>query len=277
MTSESFVDDRFLAADLLTSTKIHALFEHRRVRLLARELDAESFAVWEKEATVIQQAIYVLDTYYETSPNLLQACEAPMWQGVINAITASRGSADAIVWSAFAALQRYATVERRIHAFDSIDVQEFGRVVDLKCADVRIARALIWDHAGQYPDRAEMAFWNLYDQCWELIEDVLDLDEDGGDWNFNFWLYLLMSGQAPDGGVVEVAALLERKLSELEELSMTARPHLRRLCHEELSRTKVVGARTLRICDRITGQVIASGKVTSFQRQLENPNIKVAS
>jgi hypothetical protein len=55
----------------------------------------------------------------------------------------------------------------------------------------------------------------MYDEAWELIEDLVDLGEDGLDWNFNFWLYGYMAGVAGEWGASGAAPVLVRKLRSL--------------------------------------------------------------
>ena len=61
-----------------------------------------------------------------------------------------------------------------------------------------------------------LRYWEIYDEAWELIEDLVDIGEDGRDWNFNFWLYTFMAGGSGSAGVIGAANVLVRKLRALE-------------------------------------------------------------
>src|SRR5207244_974042 len=99
---------------------------------------------------------------------------APLWNAVTNYLVASPAAVGPSGWAAFEDLRCYADVERRLHAFDEIDMREFGAILSLKCADVRIGRDLVWSYCRRSIGSAENTFWRLYDQCWELIEDLED-------------------------------------------------------------------------------------------------------
>lgn len=197
--------------------KTLALFQGRLVLSLARmHLDPDAFAEWFRHACSVQQAIYDIDHYYERSACIEIGLEAPLWSDVERHLRMGTATPGMTVWSAFQDLRRYADAERRLHALDVIDPREFERLLLLKCSDVRIARALIWSYGGHMPVPSECHFWSVYDQCWELIEDLQDLHEDGRDWNFNFWLYSFMAGQSAEEGIGAATELLKRKVSELQ-------------------------------------------------------------
>jgi hypothetical protein len=208
---------RIITGDVARKAQI--LLDQRRVFSVAQsELDQESLSEWSRTALTIQAAIYRIDRYFETSSCIDPKTEVPMWREVECHLRGSARRRDAEVWGAFADLRRYADVERRIHAFDAIDAREFESFLFLKCSDVRLSRYLIWSYRRRAPRPYESAFWSIYDECWELIEDISDLDEDGTDWNFNFWLYSFMAGRSATEGIEAVSALLERKISELQDI-----------------------------------------------------------
>lgn len=200
------------------AAKARALLAQRGVIGLARQvLDVDGFAVWREHAVSIQAAIYRLDHHYEVSRVIEWRKEAPLWWDIqLRLAQVPQGSGD--LWDAFESLRSYADVERRIHCADPIDSREFEGLLIQKCADVRIARSLAWALGCRLPSRWEIAFWNVYDQCWEIIEDFVDIREDGQDWNFNFWLYAAMARLRSVGVLETVQDLLKGRLSDLEQL-----------------------------------------------------------
>jgi hypothetical protein len=248
--------------------KAQALLMQRQVIPAAdSELDPDAFAAWFREAVTIQEAIYRIDLYYEGSARIEAVTEAPLWSAVERLLCVGLAAASPHIWAALEDLRRYADAERRVHTMDPIDFREFGTILSLKCADVRIARTLIWSYTGRALGAAEIAFWSLYDQCWELIEDFEDLDEDGKDWNFNFWLYPFRSGRSAIAGVESVAGLLRRKLVELRDvyqrLPSSAMPRYQGRLARTLSTAKTVERRRGRVFAAIAG-----GNVTPFAERL---------
>lgn len=206
-----------VSKSLAPLTKIQSLFTHRQVIAQARlDLDEDAYKEWLKQATQIQTSIYSIDDYYERSKSIETRVENPMWLATEEHLRANPASGASGIWSAYTDLKYYADAERRIHISDFIDPREFETILPLKCSDVRIARTLIWSYSSKPLSSAEIKFWSLYDQCWELLEDAIDLDEDGKDWNFNFWLYPFMMGGVTVNCVQQVTLLLQRKLHELE-------------------------------------------------------------
>jgi len=229
-----------------------------------RELAADAFSAWRQEVVAVQNEIYRIDGYYEQHTRIETAREAPMWCAVEDLLRSGVGGENARVFSALADLRRYADVERRIHVMDLIDAREFETILTLKCADVRIARTLISSYAGRTPEIAELTFWSCYDECWELIEDLQDLDEDGHDWNFNFWLYLFMSKQPARAGVEAAAELLRRKLVALQDIYQRMSLPARYLCQAPLMKTLAVAA-SMRSPERRVLGAIANGDVLPFR------------
>jgi hypothetical protein len=198
--------------------KARALLAERGVIALAREvLDVDEFAEWSEHAVGIQTAIYRLDHHYEVSKAIEWREEAPLWRDVQVRLAQVPGDSSDM-WAAFKNLRDYADAERRIHCFDPIDLREFEGILQQKCADVRIARSLVWTFGHRSVSRLEIAFWNIYDQCWEIIEDLVDIKEDGQDWNFNFWLYAPMAHLRTRIKIESVQDLLGRRLSDLEHV-----------------------------------------------------------
>lgn len=225
-------------ASSIQVTKAQELLAQRGVlALAARRLEPEAVRAWHASAIATQATIYSLDGYYEESAKIESGREAHLWRGVARRLYEGEGARDEGVWGAFEDLRRYAEAERRVHAFDPIDIREFGSILTLKCADVRIARSLVWCHDSRSVDVRERRFWCAYDECWELIEDLEDLDEDGRDWNFNFWLYPFMVGRSADEGVSAVGALLHRKVAALDEISTSLPGAVRTACRDALLRT----------------------------------------
>lgn len=248
--------------------KAQALLMQREVIPVAHsELDPDAFADWAREAAAVQEAIYRIDLYYERSAQIEAVTEAPMRSVVERRLCAGPGVGSPGIWSAFDDLRRYADAEHRVHVMDPIDSREFGTILSLKCADVRIARTLIWSYSRRALGAGEIAFWNLYDQCWELIEDLEDLDEDGKDWNFNFWLYPFMSGGSAVAGVESVAGLLRRKLVELQDAHQRLPTGSRPLYQGRLARTLSTAAAVERLRGRVLA-AIAAGNVVPFAERL---------
>ncbi len=248
--------------------KTLALFQARLVLPLARtQLDPNAFDEWFAHACSVQQAIYEIDHYYERSALIENDTEAALWKDVDRHVASGAAVPGALVFSALHDLRCYAEAELRLHVLDPIDPREFDTILRLKCSDVRMARGLIWSYGRHVPGVSECRFWSLYDQCWELIEDLEDLDEDGRDWNFNFWLYLFMSGRSAPIGVDSAARLLRRKLAELEDAGNRVPTGIRSLCQAALTRTLSAGE----AAERLRGlalKAITNGHVVPFAQQL---------
>lgn len=198
------------------SQKIDALFQGRQVEQLALAvLDKDQYVHWRISATAIQDAIYSIDSYYESHETLSVPTERPMWDAVESRIRASNGSDNFTVWHSFEGLRQYGRIESRIHVFEQIDPRELSHIAGLKASDVRIARELIWSY-GTSVSQSVLDFWASYDECGELIEDLADVKEDGRDWNFNFWLYSYMAGGSVTRSIVGASQALRRKLAALE-------------------------------------------------------------
>jgi len=233
------------------SEKIEELFRNRLVHLLARSvLDGNDYTHWLSSAAEIQEAIYRIDTYYEANGSLSMPAEQPMWGLVETRIRESNGSSCFSVWKRFSELRQYSHIESRIHAFDMIDPREFAHIVSLKAADVQIARALIWSY-GTAPPQSVLDFWACFDQCGELIEDLADINEDGGDWNFNFWLYSYMAEGDVARSVIASSQILSRKLSALEEAHMNLPTVEGIRCAEVVQKTLRAGRRALSQCGMV--------------------------
>jgi hypothetical protein len=257
----------FAGGDARVISKSYDLFSKRGVLGLAQSsLSPEEYEEWLVRALSLQLTIYGLDLYYEGRATLRSAEESPLWDRVAHELRRERHNRDDLLWAGFADLQSYADVETRIHQFDSIDLREFGSIVSLKCADVRMARGLIWTFSCA-PEPRLLRYWEIYDQCWELIEDVLDIQEDGADWNFNFWLYSFMAGNDAMDGVVASSRALSLKLTELEEAYSRLPSGLSRTVVDSLHATS--SAATLaQQCWRRVSTAISQGRVLRFGEQL---------
>lgn len=198
--------------------KIDLLFRDRHVEQLAKGLLApDAYEDWAATARAIQRAIYDIDQFYEASVRVESDSESPYWCRIREAISASsvENSSD-LVWKHFSDLEQYAHVERRTHELDLLCESEFERITLLKCADVAIARGLIWGYL-QNPPSAVTEYWSLFDRCGELIEDIQDLNEDLFDWNFNFWLYSRKAGLSAHKSIGASRRALLLLLTELEQ------------------------------------------------------------
>jgi hypothetical protein len=247
----------------LPSLKTKHLFEQRHVSLLARSaLDIDSYSHWLSTVTAIQDSIYCVDAYYESNRTLSFSDEWPLWELIRSEIRKSNGSASFSVWSDFSDLRRYGGVEARIHEFDLIDPREFGDIVRLKASDVRMARGLIWSYVGT-PHRAVLEFWNTFDECGELIEDLADITEDGKDWNFNFWLYSFMAEGDVQRSHAITSATLRRKLAALEESYANLPSEQQDRCANVFKQTLTAGCLTLKNCG-IVDNVVKTGRVIRF-------------
>ncbi len=209
----------FYDSELKNLKKSYLLLKQRGVIGTAQsELEPGAFEDWLNAALIIQSSIYMIDSLYENETTIDTIIEKPMWKKVLQNISESEGSHNCDIGIAFEDLQRYADAERRIHAFDLIDSREFESILTLKCSDVRISRSLIWNYSKCNIGKRERNFWSVHDQCWELIEDLQDISEDGKDWNFNFWLYTFMAGHSANDGIRVVEQLLEFKAIILENI-----------------------------------------------------------
>jgi hypothetical protein len=245
------------------AAKAHSLLACRGVSAMARRvLDVDSLAEWSSYAHRIQAAIYRLDFHYESTMAIRWHDEAPLWEEVERALAdGAGGSSDP--WACLDALRRYADAERRIHEFDVIDRREFDGILVQKCADVRIARSLVWAFVPTACSTSELAFWSVYDQCWEIIEDLADLHEDGRDWNLNFWLYGPMAGVDPMGTIAAVRELLVRRLASLEQVVNQVPATAAGGCAAAFRRTRSV-VRGLGSPERRVLRAVMSGQVTSY-------------
>jgi hypothetical protein len=248
------------------SKKIEDLFRNRLVNPLAQEvLDADEYSHWRLSAAAIQEAIYKIDTYYESYRTLYVSTEQPMWESVESRIKESNGHSSFSMWKSFSELRQYGLLEARIHAFDIIDPREFNQIVSLKSSDVAIARALIWSYAHT-PPRSVLNFWSCFDQCGELIEDLADVTEDGRDWNFNFWLYSYMAKRGVGESIIGASQTLRQKLSALEDAYMRL-PHADRdRCASVMQQTLRAGRRTINQCG-IVFELVAHGTILQYDQE----------
>jgi hypothetical protein len=192
------------------------LFEDRFVLHGAQHhLSGSDYSAWFKDAVSIQLLIYELDFCYEQALVVDPTQEAPLWRLLADLLSHAPCSNRDLLLANLHDLKAYAVTEARIHAFDLIDPKEFDNIVRLKCADVRIARSSGWLYAGFVLNKSLLRYWEMYDEAWELIEDLVDLGEDGLDWNFNFWLYRYMADAAGECGAAGVAPVLARRLRSL--------------------------------------------------------------
>jgi hypothetical protein len=245
------------------SEKTEELFRNRLVDLLARKvLDGDEYSHWRLSASAIQEAIYRIDTYYESHRTLSIPMEQPMWELVELRIRESNGFSCFSVWKSFSELRQYAHVEARIHSFDMIDSRELANIVSLKASDVRIARALIWSY-GATPPQSVLKFWASFDECGELIEDLADITEDGKDWNFNFWLYSYMAEGDVARSIIGASHTLRRKLAALEDAYMKLPDVDRTRFANILQETLRAGGRTLGQCGIVFDRV-AHGRVLRY-------------
>jgi hypothetical protein len=254
------------------SKKTDELFHVRLVDPLAQAvLDPNEYHHWLSSAIAIQDAIYQIDSYYESHRTLSLPNEQPMWECVDSRIRGSNGSSSFAVWRSFSDLRRYGQVEARIHSFDLIDAREFADIASLKTADVRIARALIWSYLAT-PSQSLVDFWTTFDECGELIEDLADIKEDGRDWNFNFWLYTYMAKGNVTQSLIGASQTLRNRLAALEE-AYSKLPNVDRdACGGALRQTLRAGAATLKnsgiVFDRL-----AHGSVWRYGQEREALNV----
>jgi len=243
--------------------KTGVLFRSRLVDQLAQALlDRDQYSHWFSSATAIQDAIYRIDSYYESNHALLFSHEQPLWESVQLKIRESNGCLSFSVWKDFSDLRRYGKVEARIHEFDLIDPREFGDIARLKTSDVRISRALIWSYLAN-PPQSVLNFWNTFDECGELIEDLADIHEDGRDWNFNFWLYSYMATGEVSRSHATTSRTLRQKLATLEGAYAKLPNAHRRRCAGPFHQTLTAGAKALRECG-IVFDLLTGGRIIHF-------------
>jgi len=243
--------------------KTAELFRARLVTSLARAaLNPDEYLHWSSSAFSIQQAIYRIDTYYESHGSLYLPTERPMWELVESRIKGSNGSMCFSVWKSFSELRKYGHVESRIHAADVIDQRELTHIVSLKASDVRIARALIWSYAATPPPTV-LDFWATFDECGELIEDLDDITEDGKDWNFNFWLYSYMAEGNVAKSIAGASQTLRDRLSALEGAFLRLPTGDRYRLANIVRRTLREGRRTLEQSN-IVFDLISRGQVLRY-------------
>src|SRR5689334_9248338 len=101
-----------MQSELVSSThfeKTKELFGTRLIDLLAQALlDAGEYVHWRSSARAIQEAIYKIDTYYESHGALSAPAEQLMWKTVESRIKESNGSSCFSVWKSYSQLQQYA-------------------------------------------------------------------------------------------------------------------------------------------------------------------------
>lgn len=256
-----------VAAVSHTYLKAVALFEQRRIGCFAAAyLEKDVHEQWRRHAIALQAAIYSLDSYYEGTPTIEPLQTRPLWQQVELLLPHGPLHTD-LVLEGFDDLRRYASAEDRIHAFDTIDHRECPSILQHKCADVRMARSLVWHFAALGPrSSASVFFWQRFDECRELIEDLQDLHEDGRDWNFNFWLYWYMAGLDIERGLTYITGILRRKLHDLESAYARLGSIEQALHWGDVKRTMRDGATTLRR-SRSLRALLATGAVGRYGEQ----------
>lgn len=160
-------------------------------------LTPDAFRAWKSQVLFLQRQIYQIDAHFEQNCALDRSLLEPLWSKVEDAIRNSSES----VYENYTSLREYELYEARIHAFDAINTCEFGRVSRAKSSDVGLARSLISEYDPRPIDQGLTKFYSAVDQCNEFLEDVLDLFEDGSDWNLNLWMYEFMRGGDASEGV----------------------------------------------------------------------------
>jgi hypothetical protein len=248
-------------------SKSYDLFDKRGIVGLAQSwLAPDEYGEWIERALALQVSIYGLDLYYEGRATLRHAEEGALWERIERELNGGRRDNDDLLWESYADLRLYADVETRIHQFDRIDPREFPSIARLKCADVRMARGLIWTLGGHAHPKV-LRYWELYDQCWELIEDVLDIGEDGTDWNFNFWLYSFMAGGRAEEGVFAARAALWRKMAELDDSYRRLPSDVSRAVADSFNSTLAAATVSRRCWPRVLS-AITKGRVLRFGEQI---------
>lgn len=198
-------------------SKPHRLFSERRVFSLARaKLLPTTFKLWLDHALRIQNAIYVIDEYYEQFHEIERDVTAHMWKDIETAIECGGEFPNDNVYESLSKLRDYESVEARIHQSSRIVVTEYMSVLRTKISDVSLVRNLIWIYSKFAPQPSELRFWNAFDMCAELIEDFRDLKEDTSDWNFNFWLNSARSNKARNADIHFTIDILSKLMGRLE-------------------------------------------------------------
>lgn len=198
--------------------KIRDLLHRRGVlEFAARELSADSANLWIVQALEIQRRIYALDFHYESTAAVGGQEEAPLWARLRDASTLVTMQGRGFLQKAVCTLVEYAQDERRLHEGVPFDLPEWRAVLSRKCADVCLARELVYAAMPSGgPSPHVRRFLHLYDQIMELVEDWEDLREDTHDWNLNFWLTPVRQGGCPYDVVVNAQYVLRCVCMEAE-------------------------------------------------------------
>ena len=182
--------DKLVPTDSRYEPKISALFKWRRVvpDLADHPRALDNWLLARDRAFAIQSLIYDIDTHFERSERIDKSTIDCIWERIMSEVNRATGGNETAV-AMVAKIQQYQKYEERIHSFDPISVDEFGEIALAKCADVGLARQIIWGINGVNPSVEYRRFCQIYDATMEIIEDAFDIFEDLSDWNLNFWLY----------------------------------------------------------------------------------------
>lgn len=195
--------------------KILQLLDRRSVVSNAfASLGGRAAGHWRSSAIRIQRAVYEIDYHFEENRTVSCPTLDYLWSRVEAEVAVASDRSEG-PWYWLEQLRAYERFELRIHDGDWIEPGELRRVVETKISDVALARSLICAVGGAVPPVSEVRFWRYYDQCSEVMEDVVDMEEDIGTWNLNVWLYPAKSGRPLLSGIGHARALLRELLESL--------------------------------------------------------------
>jgi len=206
------------------ATKMGTLFLERGLFDLASYLvhDSDRRQSILKTLMLLQEEIYVLDLYGETTWRVRSGTLRLLWKG-IEAAASKIDMPSGLLCDLLGDIKRYQSVELglrrgRIPISDSISSFYF-----LKTCDVRLMRAVLLRHADVAVSPGLRRCLDLADVLAEVYDDMVDLVEDGYDFNCN--RFLLSRGVIGDKGTHTVYASL---LADISDSFIRAREELDR-------------------------------------------------
>ena len=194
----------------------------------ARERDR-----WYSKLQALQEPIYLLDSYGESTWCINPRRLAAIWTEIISRVQAfgfSGGESAAMAND----ILRYQSVELSMRAGKlpwTVPIEEFYW---LKTCDVRLARTLI----GMVARREScLSAWACFDIVSEVSDDLIDVEEDAGTYNGNRVLSTGM-GAPFRKEYLEFLEAIERRIYDIEERDSRSLFSVDVVCHWTHERIK---------------------------------------
>lgn len=175
--------------------KIRALFAYRRFPELIEMSDIIPDPLFLTRLSTLQQKIYALDYYLETTWNVKKKDLRSIWK-LIDAELKGIGVPEQDLRTYTRDILRYQQDELDIRAGILPLKKPFRTTYRYKSCDVKLIRRLIFREYGDLRKLMRRSDWDIYDLVTEINDDIEDLYEDCNTINGNrFMVSLLVHGK----------------------------------------------------------------------------------